>query len=51
MNYHHDLTSGQPDARSVDARAALEGRVVKARDQALEILRAAYGLELTDEEP
>lgn len=50
MNYHHDLTGGQPGARPTDARAALEGRVVQARDQAIEILRIGYGLELTDEE-
>lgn len=49
VNIHRDLSQLQPEQRAASCREALRGKLTKAREEALGVLRAVYGLELMEE--
>jgi hypothetical protein len=49
VNLHRDLGGVQPDARAPACREALDGKLVRAKEQALAVLRSVYDLELVEE--
>ncbi len=50
-NIHREVVDLQPEGRAVACREALNNRVVRAKDQALAVLRNVYGLEVTEDAP